>query len=82
MGCLECGARHNRDKNGAINLAKLGNNLPTRRGEVTSVDMAALALGSKGETAVETPAMGKSRNPWGASRATGTSPKPLPLGMG
>jgi putative transposase len=54
--CPQCGAKHDRDTNGAINLAQLGNHLPTRRGEVTSMDMAALALGNKGETAVEIPA--------------------------
>jgi putative transposase len=85
--CPRCRTKHNRDKNAAMNLAELGNNLPARRGEVTTVDMEALALGNKGETAAETPEMGRattgsSRNAWGASRATGTSPKPLPLGMG
>jgi hypothetical protein len=40
----------------------LGNTPEYRRVYRKSVDMAALALGSKGETAVETPAMGKSRN--------------------
>jgi putative transposase len=32
--CPECGAKHNRDRNAAINPAQLGNNLPTRRGEL------------------------------------------------
>ncbi|MDR2536542.1 MAG: hypothetical protein LBD29_10990 [Treponema sp.] len=59
-----------------MNIIKIGNNLPTRRGEVTSVDMEAPALGSKGETAAETPALGKSRNAWGASLERDPSLKP------
>ncbi|MDR2536351.1 MAG: hypothetical protein LBD29_10025 [Treponema sp.] len=46
----------------AVNPAELGKIIPMQHGEVTSVDMGALVLGSKGETAVETPAMGRSRN--------------------
>ncbi|MDR2535841.1 MAG: transposase [Treponema sp.] len=51
--CPQCQTKHDRDTNAAINLAQLGNNLPTRRGEVTSIDMAALALGNRSETAGE-----------------------------
>ncbi|MDR0561984.1 MAG: transposase, partial [Spirochaetaceae bacterium] len=60
--CPECGARHNRDRNAAENLAELGKRIPVRRGELKSADMAALAYGNKSETAVEIPATGRSRN--------------------
>jgi hypothetical protein len=45
-----------RVRQSTTNLAQLGNNLPTRRGNVTSMDMEALALGNRSETAVEIPA--------------------------
>ncbi|MDR0524649.1 MAG: transposase [Spirochaetaceae bacterium] len=60
--CPEYGARHDRDRNAAENLAELGKRIPVQRGELTSADMAALALGNKSETAVEIPATGRSRN--------------------
>jgi hypothetical protein len=45
-----------RVRQSTTNLAQLGNNLPTLRGEVTSMDIAALAFGNGSKTAVETPA--------------------------
>jgi putative transposase len=60
--CAECGARHGHDKNGAMNLAGLGEEIPVRCGELTSADMGALAFGEGSETAVGNPGMGRSRN--------------------
>jgi putative transposase len=60
--CPECGARHERDKNAAINLAGLGEEIPVRHGKLTSVDMGALAFGEGSETAVGNPGTGRSRN--------------------
>ncbi|MDR2535960.1 MAG: hypothetical protein LBD29_08025 [Treponema sp.] len=59
-----------------------------RRGEVTSMDTAALAVSKDSETAVENPLRKDrkkregSRNPWGASLARVPSPKSRRLGRG
>jgi putative transposase len=68
---------YTRDMNAAAHLAELDKTIPAQRGECgrgrgrksgqpetseTSVDTGSLALGNKGETAVETPETGRSRN--------------------
>ncbi|MDR2537859.1 MAG: hypothetical protein LBC46_06090 [Treponema sp.] len=45
-----------------VNLRRLGEDIAARRGELRSVDMEALAFGYDGETAVEIPETGRSRN--------------------
>jgi putative transposase len=61
--CPVCHALNERDENAAINLKEYGLKILTRREELTSVDMEALALAVNGsETTVERPARGRSRN--------------------
>ena len=53
---------YKRDMNVAINFRNFGKNIPVQCRESTSVGMAALALGDKGETVVGKPVTGRSRN--------------------
>jgi transposase len=57
-----CHTVNERDENAAINLANYGKRILTQREELTPVDMGALAFAvNEGETAVGSPARGRSR---------------------
>jgi hypothetical protein len=60
--CPQSGTRYNSDTNVETNLRNFGKHIPVRRGELTSVDTAALALGDKSEPVVNIPVTGRSRS--------------------